>query len=524
MKKTDRAAIVLIFFFSFLFYLVTLAPTVLWGDSAKLALYTHELYLKFDPYGGHHLHTIIGKLFSYIPIGDFAYRQNLMSAFFGSCTLILLFLMMRNFGIRKISAILAVTGFSLSHTFWLVSVMNESYTLSLFFIASLLWLISILNKALPMKDSDTYYLPKSELILKHKSQNKIFLLYLFAFLFGLSLSNSLIPLFMLPGFLYFFILRENRRFIVRHALLLIIFFIAGNFIFFYIFFSDKSSTINGNFIYNLLNLIKWFTNPVIFLKEFIRYPAYLFYQFPLFGFFIGLIGIKTFFQRNKKLLFFTLIIFVSYILFASNYMLQRKFYILAPTYLVFALYLGFGNDFLYTYLKNKVSRRNFIFSKIFLTLSLTLLPLATYWSLPKLLEKFEIRVIKIRSLPYRNNISFYFFPNKRNEYGARKYAEEVLQYVKTNSIILADFTPGIVLRYLQAVEGMRKDVTVESLDRYLFMKDKSREMILDFIDNNIKTHVIYLADNESFYEIKYLMKKYNVVREGILYRVFERKF
>ncbi len=90
-----------------------------------------------------------------------------------------------------------------------------------FFIASLLWLISILSKALPTKDSDTYYLPKSELILKHKPQNKIFLLYLFAFLFGLSLSNSLIPLFMLPGLLYSFILRENRRFIVRHALLLI---------------------------------------------------------------------------------------------------------------------------------------------------------------------------------------------------------------------------------------------------------------------------------------------------------------
>jgi hypothetical protein len=47
MDRLDRVGAIAVFGISFLFYLFTLAPTVLWGDSAKLALYVYNFYIPF---------------------------------------------------------------------------------------------------------------------------------------------------------------------------------------------------------------------------------------------------------------------------------------------------------------------------------------------------------------------------------------------------------------------------------------------------------------------------------------------
>ena len=56
--------LLLVTIFSFVYW-YTLAPTVLWGDSAKLCLYVHDMYIAVDPIGNHMLHTLFGKLFSF---------------------------------------------------------------------------------------------------------------------------------------------------------------------------------------------------------------------------------------------------------------------------------------------------------------------------------------------------------------------------------------------------------------------------------------------------------------------------
>ena len=72
----------------FLFYLSTLSPSVLWGDSAKLTEFVHERVLSVrQEY--HPLHTLAGILFNALPFGDTVFRLNLMSAFFGSVTVVL---------------------------------------------------------------------------------------------------------------------------------------------------------------------------------------------------------------------------------------------------------------------------------------------------------------------------------------------------------------------------------------------------------------------------------------------------
>ena len=80
-----------LFIVSFSLYLSTLAPSVvtLFDDSLEFQLVTYQLGIAHPT--GYPLYTLLGKLFTFImPIGNVAYRVNLMSAFFGAATVALL--------------------------------------------------------------------------------------------------------------------------------------------------------------------------------------------------------------------------------------------------------------------------------------------------------------------------------------------------------------------------------------------------------------------------------------------------
>ena len=84
----------LILILASLFYYVTLAPTIIGGDSPALSLRAHSVELHFGRASDHPLYTIIGKLFSLLPF-ELAFSLNLMSAFFGVLTVLLIFLIIK---------------------------------------------------------------------------------------------------------------------------------------------------------------------------------------------------------------------------------------------------------------------------------------------------------------------------------------------------------------------------------------------------------------------------------------------
>jgi len=63
-------------------YIVTLAPTVGFIDTGELATVCIKLGVAHPT--GYPLFTLIGHIFSLIPLGEGIYRLNLMSAFIGS--------------------------------------------------------------------------------------------------------------------------------------------------------------------------------------------------------------------------------------------------------------------------------------------------------------------------------------------------------------------------------------------------------------------------------------------------------
>src|SRR5512135_405422 len=85
-KVSHNAAAVtggLVFLCAFAVYLLTLAPTVTFWDSGELITASAVLGIPHQP--GYPLFGVMGRLFSFIPIGNVAYRVSLLSAF--SCAL-----------------------------------------------------------------------------------------------------------------------------------------------------------------------------------------------------------------------------------------------------------------------------------------------------------------------------------------------------------------------------------------------------------------------------------------------------
>lgn len=134
-------------------YLATLAPSVvtLFDDSLEFQLVTYQLGIAHPT--GYPLYTLLGKLFTFLPVGDVAYRVNLMSAFFGAATVALLYLLIVQIAtpVKEAQAEAWTPGwsvhlggisgallFAVGPVFWQQATLAEVYTLNAFFVIIIL--------------------------------------------------------------------------------------------------------------------------------------------------------------------------------------------------------------------------------------------------------------------------------------------------------------------------------------------------------------------------------------------------
>src|SRR5713226_3241983 len=125
-----------IFVVSLIFYIVTLAPTVQWGDFGGFQTRVSIGELELHPFG-HPLWNLVARPFVWlIPFGDDAFRVNLSSAFFASLALVMLYLGALRITGSRAASLLSVLALGISHTFWTYAVVPKAYSLTLFILSS----------------------------------------------------------------------------------------------------------------------------------------------------------------------------------------------------------------------------------------------------------------------------------------------------------------------------------------------------------------------------------------------------
>ncbi|MDD1778595.1 MAG: DUF2723 domain-containing protein, partial [Candidatus Helarchaeota archaeon] len=170
----------------FLIYVFTLAPTIYNLDSAELT--TAAATLGITRATGYPLYTLMGHLWSKIPIGDVGYRLNLFSAVFGALTI---FIADRVFVKWKISWMASFGALGLLASapyFWGLSLIAEVYTLHTALVAGILYCL-----------------------VKWDEEPVLLNLVGVAALTGLSLTNHVSSVLLIPGIFWFLISSHPKK-------------------------------------------------------------------------------------------------------------------------------------------------------------------------------------------------------------------------------------------------------------------------------------------------------------------------
>ena len=486
---------------SFLLYLFTLAPTVIWGDSASFAVQAVSMEFGVGA-ESHSLYILLGRLFSYLPF-EVAYSMNLLSAVTASLALLMVYLIILEMTGSLASSIIGAASLCVSHAFWLHAVIPEVYDLNALFVTGIFLV----------------------LLKWHKSPKDPSLLYGAAFLFGLGLTNHLILGLTVFGFLFFVVL-SDPKILLRFRVLcftLFSFIIGSSFLIFLVlqrFVKGRTVVAMADAATGGIYKKSMFVISAKIIRDLFMYLAYLSYQFPIAGFVLGAIGIFAIYKENRKpaLCLFSLIgvNMAFFLTFGPGVMRTTKYTFYIADYSIFSILIGYG---FFAFGRFWQSRGYTLKSVSAGTLCLViLLPLFLYTVTPYASRKLSIDILHARTLPYRDNEEFFLFPGKRGYTGAEKYAEEVLKTATIDAVIIADWTPYTVLRYYQVVKGIRKDILL------FFPANNMHKDTLKKISDNYWKRDIYLAGIEKgYYPMNKLSKEYDIVPEGLLYKLVKKR-
>lgn len=375
--------------FSFGVYIFTLAPSISYTDSGEIAMSMIKLAITHPT--GYPILTMIGHIFSFIKTTEPVYILNIMCALLSSATVVVFFnllvFLFRDFRYGEIKSkdpkknkyypvLNDVTLFFISAsaslilafsvTYWDSSNSLEVYPLHTLFLVILIYLIlKIVNIT---SSSDV------------KLREKYWIL--FAYLLGLSFTNHLSTFFLLAGIIFIYIKSSGWNYLSYQRLkLMLIFFILGLSVYLYLPIKADNEIISWIFPNNLENIFnhirgkhfqglmfKSFSATVdIFLTYWKTLPAEFVYVPLLFS----LIGLVYLSKLNRILFYFTLLIFSLNIVIASNYAITDVETYFLLSYILIALWSGFG--ILYVFRKFKLlDYRVAVFTLIIPAITLTI--------------------------------------------------------------------------------------------------------------------------------------------------------
>ncbi|MBU0456915.1 MAG: DUF2723 domain-containing protein [Nanoarchaeota archaeon] len=443
----------LTFLISFFVYLKTLAPTIYWGDSGELITAAYTLGIPHP--SGYPTYILLGKLFTFIPFGNIAWRVNLMSAVFASLAVMLLYFICYKLTKSKLASFTASLIFAFTRIFWSQAVIAEVYTLNAFFITlNILILLHWKEKQNNIKNNI------------NTSSKKW--LYLFSFAYGLSLTNHITSIFLFPGFAYFILVKEHRglfkikwnKDVLKFKIIgicLLLFFV-GLLPYAYLPIRSAMNPVwdwgnpqtAQNFIEHLSGkqynglVIPFTERELIYnklassfkiLTENYKTKTFVFLFFSLLG------GIYLF--RKNKIFFLTLIaIFTLYFLHSLIYIIPDIGVYYIPNILIISIFFSFGVIFFIKKTTERISQ-----CKLKILITFVLIPI-------------------FLTLPIIYAIDNYHDNDKSSYYMASDFSYNVLNSMENNSILVFDLHEGnsFPIIYTIEVEKAKKvDVIIINL-------------------------------------------------------------
>ena len=509
-------------------YAITLAPGAMWGDSAKYVIHSATWHLSVD--GGYHaLYSLIAAFFvRIVPGDDPALALNLLSALIGAGSVVLLRGLLRAEGVRNWIASTFALAFAFSHAQWHLSVIAESYTLSLF---GVLLVARIARPLFARSARDESRETVAGVFRSTPPSNTISIRHIFwlGLTSGLVVSNFLLMIayFGLMVILLALFRRETMAPApIRSVLALFGGFLLGTALIWgpWIYTVSRgmltaaeatSMALNGRYASTF-----FWQAPAQALRGLTLLGGLTLYQFPSPLLLFAIPGVITLARRQPTWFLWTFGMAVGTALFCSTYMVQRAVFVMLPVFSLVALFAAVGFDHLWTRLQEArverasrpSRRRNGRRVCLACAAIAAVAPIPVYPMFVSGLALAEVDPVPGRDLPYRDNARYFLLPAKGQDNGPRELAEEVIT-LAGGGCVVADFTPFTVLSYY--VSRGREDVEVRTSEG---VKGESLcALLADTVD--VGRPLYFVDDEPEAYPIDELPDDYALVSVGHLYQV-----
>lgn len=475
-------------------YVLSCAPGELWQDSG---MYQYRVWHN-DIEGGlglalsHPLYHIIGIGVKHIPLGEFAYRVNLISAICGAFAIANLFLLLRLWLGKNLPAVIGAITLAFSWTAWQFASIAEVYTLYM-----------------------ALFLGELVALLQYFRTRQVGYLYLLAFLNGLAIANHMWAVIALVCYVVLFgILVFRRKIDFRHLGIVVGLWIVGAAPYEYLIIKNilqtgdvtatlASAFFGNNWQGNVLNT----SLSARIVKENLLFILYNFSTPNILLFFVGLYGLYKV-SPSRTFANILLALLILFFVFAFRYKVPDRHVFFIPFYCLVSALVGVGFGFLAGQIRFK--------GMPYLILAFSLLPIASYIAAPIVAKKAGFEMPAKRTIPYRNDYEWFLRPWKTGYREAEQFTNDIFKTVENNAVIYADGTTVYPLLYAQELKGLGRDVTVVSGHG---TANNLQEYNEDVIDKLFVARPIYVVSPVAGYCPKFLLERFDFVKAGVLWRV-----
>ncbi len=486
----------IVLFCSLVLYAATCAPVVLWQDSGLFVyrIWHNDLQGNLGIALAHPLYIMIGIAAKFIPVGELAWRINMISAVFGAIAIANLFLLLRLWLDKIWPAVIGAVTLAVSWTFWQNAVIAEVYTL---YAAQLFTELLVFFQYIRTKR--TGYL------------------YLLALLNGLAVANHLWGVLALACYgVYILTLVFRRRVGLKVLILFITLWIIGAAPYEYL--VVKNIVVTGDIkgtVESALFGDGWrgaVLNTNLSAKVFLENIVFMVLNFPTPNLLLLFVGLAILYKKSPSIAFANVILAMTilYFVFAFRYTVPDRHAFFLPFYCFGAVFIALGADWLLS--------RYGGWKLGFLILILALLPLGSYFVTPEIARKYYKPLAQRRQRPYRDEYTYWLRPWKTGYNGAERFATEALESVEKDAVVYAYTTDVHAMLYVQEVKGVRPDVKIVSDHDH---SENAPVFDATSISQIMAERPLYVTSDKRGYRPKFLDEGYEFIEQGLLYRVVE---
>lgn len=395
-------------------YVRTLAPSVLWADEGEFQYSAYALYVPHIT--GYPLYILIAKLWTLLPIGDVAYRVNLMSAFWGVVTVVLTYVCIRRLGVQRPVAAASALSLAFSWVFWKQSSIAGVRTMHTAFVA----LITLLAIGVTQRKASVEVL---------------------ALAIGLSLTHHRMTLLLLPGLAWvLWQARAQVAWSMRRAIKCMALVAVPQLLYLFVAFgrSWRSSTEFWNFVLGTTNEPDILSKPIkVIVAQFMgQVVPSVGNVFTLIGLLVTLLGLCVLILASRKdgmrrsIGMYLAVGWIVNIAFAGVHLTEDPNKYLAHGFTLQAMALGVGLAAIADWLNGKIRKRSIGRHIGWAAIALPVVLVVTGWSAA----------------------------DQSGTGWIGPFTLEELVSVESNSIVVGDWAFFPAYRYHQVVEGQRRDL------------------------------------------------------------------